>query len=310
MMANNIRFAGSLFVPRLHPTGGPVVIFIACSYMLYFHVKSEEFQVWIKRFKSQQPQLYVIIFTKLEAIWCALSAAAHNARNINFVMDGKFTKLKEDERFAQAVRITYLFIQQTNDMMSTGSYFRDIPALTSDSVNPEKIRDKERAAEFAALIAASTSRHSAKQPTNTQITPSKDKRARLASVTPLPGTVVATETPKKDPTTQGFFIPKEGCTFKKLFGSIKEAFPDAELPCYDHHGVTLSCPHGDKCKFRHKGAVVFPQGWIPMILKDMLKHKCATLNPAMKRSRRFSQQVTEKYNSLWDSDSPDGMSDD
>jgi hypothetical protein len=82
--------------------------------------------------------------------------------------------------------------------------------------------------------------------------------------------VVTTETPKKDPTTQGFFHPKGGLQLQKIFGSIKEAFPDAELPCYDHHDVTLSCPHGDKCKFRHKGAVVFPQGWIPLILVDML----------------------------------------
>ena len=134
--------------------------------MLYFHIKSEEFQAWMKRFKSQQPQLYVIIFTKLDAIWCALSAAAHNAKNVSFVMDGKFSRLKDDERYAQAVRVTYLFIQQTNDMMSTGSFFRDIPALTPDSVNPEKIKDKERAQELATLIALaslSTPRQSTKQ---------------------------------------------------------------------------------------------------------------------------------------------------
>jgi hypothetical protein len=122
--------------------------------------------------------------------------------------------------------------------------------------------------------------------------------------------VLPSDTPKKDPKTQGFFIPKEGCNFKKVFGSIKAAFPDAELPCYEHHAVTLSCPHGDKCKFRHKGAVIFSQGWITMILDDMLKHKCATLNPAMKRSKRFCQSVTDKYNSLWDSEPSDGASED
>jgi hypothetical protein len=45
-----------------------------------------------------------------------------------------------------------------------------------------------------------------------------------------------------------------------------------------------------------------------LILEDMLKHKCAVLNPAMKHSKRFSQQVSEKYSALWDSESPDGMS--
>ena len=309
MMANNIRFFGSLFVPRLHPKGGPVVIFVACLYLLYFHVKSQEFQAWVARFKAQQPQLYVIIYTKLEAIWCALSAASYNTRNVRLVLDGKFAKLKDDERYAQAVRVTFLFIQQTSDMISTSSYFRDIPALTPDSVNPEKIKDKERADELAVLIASASSIpcQPNKQHKDKQITPAKDKLQRLASPGP-PGSVQPPDNLKKDPKTQGFFIPKEGCTFKKFFGSVKEAFPDAELPCYEHHGVTLACSRGDKCKFRHKCAVVFPQGWIPLILEDMLKHKCAVLNPAMKHSKRFSQQVSEKYSALWDSESPDGMS--
>ena len=303
LAANNIALAGLFVVPKVASSGGPVCLFQLLNYKIYMLLSSANFIGWAERTKAQQPQLYAIVFTKIESIWVSLASFASNSAAVSKMLAGDLRSLKSNQFLVQAVRGVHLFLQQTQDLISMGSFYRDVPAITPAQFDPEAVKEQALREQIAA-IAGSTKPSKARpqdrrsgddegdtHPSGTR----PSKRVKTAG-----GIAAPAAQPRRDPMKQGFFMPLPGCDFKKLFAPLKEAFPGATLPCHDHHAFGRACTK-ENCSFRHGGAVRFPEGWMPVILEAMLTQKSAVLNPEMKSSRRFEALVGSRFQSLWSS---------
>ena len=96
MLANNVPFSGLIVSPTGISRGGPVLIFMACSYILYLLLKSSEFLHWEAKFCTKQLQLYVILFMTIDTVFSTLAMVALNSANVAWVIAGHQSQLFGD----------------------------------------------------------------------------------------------------------------------------------------------------------------------------------------------------------------------
>lgn len=177
--------------------------------------------------------------------------------------------------------------------MSMGAVFTDVPAIAPDNVNPEKMKEK-------ALPAVTPTQPSA--PANDKSSRSKSPKRKQASAD---GEATPPAVQKQPPKEMGFFVPHDGCDYKKMFSGITTEDGVAKIPCFNHHAIGMECTHGRQCRYLHGSFVRFPAVVQKKILQNMLTGKVAHINPNMENSARFKGIVGTEFKDLWKSEATD-----
>jgi hypothetical protein len=142
MLANNMGFAN--FLSIISTTDDPKLkgLFSECSLKIYCLLKREDFQNWFNKYGKKQPQLYVILFMRIDSISTQLAAMAQNSSVMAKIDANEGHKLKSDPRITNAIRIVFLLNRELEDKYMMGAIFQDIPRITPDASNPDKRASK------------------------------------------------------------------------------------------------------------------------------------------------------------------------
>ena len=203
------------------------------------------------------------------------------------------TKLSLDTRVDSAQRIAFMFIEKVRSKMDMGSIFTDVPIITPDNANPLKLKEAA-----AAPAPAQSAPAPAPAPANENGGGRSRSPKRKQNQTAQSGTVTPPST-KKEPKEMGFFVPEEGCDYKKMFAGIGSPDGTTKVPCFNHHAIGHECTHGRQCHYLHGSFIRFPQAVQKKILDNMLEHKMAHFNPKMTNSNNFKSIVGDNYDQLW-----------
>lgn len=282
---------------------GHVVVPTAIYYKLYVLISSSKHKEWEVKFQHKQPQYYVIVFKTFERIFRLMSCFAQNNKNVSYNKADDMTRLSRDVRIQQAVTVAHKFITEVKEKIAMEDYFTVIPDITPDDANPEKIKEKKRASDSAALAAKASANSKTQADDSAAGGAGSEKPGKATPAKRKANQLVSASTPNVDPKTKGFFVPSKDCTRDTMFKCL-EGKNLGKNPCFDHHAIGHECSFGRGCKFLHGSAIRMKSEMLTAIFDNMLEHKKAHFNKALKNGK-FGELVVEKYQSLWEPSSND-----
>lgn len=297
LIVNTISVNGLVALPKIasHPKMKNVLT--DCFRRIYVLIKSGPFKDWWEEMKKKQPQAVIIIFLRLDSIWCQIASIVLHSCNMKLIETNKADQIIKDSRLRAMVRTTFVFVQKVEDKILLKDIFTDVPRITPDNANPELQAAKVQ----KNTDTTSTVKSRANGNGNGGGAATKDtalNRNRQSN-----GGVVAADTPKKEAIEMGFLDPGQDCTLEKIFRKLKLTDTNTGLPCYDYHTKGRVC-NRKNCKYLHGSFLKFTNEWQTTILQPMLDNKCARLNADLKNSKKHIEIVGDKYAALWDESFP------
>lgn len=275
-----------------------VVVPTAIYYKLYVLISSSKHKEWEVKFHHKQPQYYVIVFKTFERIFRLMSCFAQNNKNVSYNKADDMTRLSRDVRVQQAVTVAHKFITEVKEKIAMEDYFTVIPDITPDEVNPEKIKEKKRVSESAALATKASANSKTQSDDSAAGGAGSEKQGKATPAKRKASQLVSASTPNADPKTKGFFVPGKECTRETMFKCL-EGKNLGKSPCFDHHAIGHECSFGKNCRFLHGSAIRMKSEMLTTIFDSMLEHKKAHFNKALKTGK-FGELIVEKYQSLWE----------
>jgi hypothetical protein len=306
MLSNNMNFANLMSVTPEGSDPEYKGLFAEASLRMYSLLKSKDFNQWFDRNAKRQPQLYVILFMRADAIFSQLGAMAQNSRVIEFSKTNQPHQLKGEPWINNVIRIIILFTRELQEKMVMGAVYVEVPRVTPDAANPDLQASKiQKILDGSATPTARGSGNESQEDRDDSV---KKNRRRSGGANPNGG-LVPVNTPKKDAKELGFFVPLPGCNPQKMFGGIDSSAAGGKgIPCYHHHAKTLACTKPN-CNFLHGSFIKFDEPVRTTILSGMLEHKTAVLNPSLKNNKRFKAVIDEKYAELWNNSADSSTND-
>jgi hypothetical protein len=147
---------------------------------------------------------------------------ALNSRAIKIVQAKKGHLLKDDPKLKQAVRNTFLLVQDLTDKVSVKSIYVEVPLITPDEFNPDIQRAKVQRNTIDSSTVTQRTQNNTGGDSAPRTPPGNNRKPS--------GSLVANETPKKDTNVLDFYSSLENsvlsarCLASSLLSNQEQSF--------------------------------------------------------------------------------------
>jgi hypothetical protein len=120
-------------------------LFSETSLKIYCLLNRDTFQTWFNKFGKQQPQLYDILFVRVDSIAMQLGTMAQNSGVVSKINAKQAHKLKNDPRVIIVVRTIFLPTRELEDeLFLVASTMRSLVSLLMVQIPTFKLPNSKR----------------------------------------------------------------------------------------------------------------------------------------------------------------------